>query len=121
MNKSLDQSEPESLGTYSTRASIFVRLVESQPEAREMAWSEFRARYAPVIAGFAAKCGATRQDIDDIIQDVMTSFLGRSGEFLYDPQKGRFRGYLKTLYRPSSHSTGREKHEVSWLPCDRSS
>lgn len=81
---------------YATRASIFQRLVEPKPEAREMAWAEFQSRYAPVIAGFAAKCGANRQDIDDIIQDVMTSFLGKSGDFLYDPNKGRFRGYLKT-------------------------
>jgi RNA polymerase sigma-70 factor, ECF subfamily len=91
---SVDQADGASV--YATRASIFQRLVEPMPEAREMAWAEFQSRYAPVIAGFAAKCGANRQDIDDIIQDVMTSFLGKSGDFLYDPNKGRFRGYLKT-------------------------
>ncbi len=79
-----------------TRASIFARLVASRPGERELAWSEFRSRYAPIIAGVAAKCGASRQDIDDIIQDVLTNFLGASGEFAYDPAKGRFRGYLKT-------------------------
>jgi hypothetical protein len=26
----------------------------------------------------------------------MTSFLGKSGDFVYDPSKGRFRGYLNT-------------------------
>jgi RNA polymerase sigma-70 factor, ECF subfamily len=92
--KLVDHSNGSSV--YATRASIFQRLVERKPEAREIAWTEFQSRYAPVIAGFAAKCGASRQDIDDIIQDVMTSFLGVSGEFLYDPKKGRFRGYLKT-------------------------
>ena len=79
-----------------TRASIFDKLKTSSAADREMAWSEFRSRYAPIIAGFASKCGANRQDIDDIIQDVMASFLGASGEFAYDPKKGRFRGYLKT-------------------------
>jgi len=92
--KLVDHGNGSSL--HKTRASIFERLVERKPEAREMAWAEFQSRYAPVIAGFAAKCGASRQDIDDIIQDVMTSLLGRSGDFLYDPSKGRFRGYLKT-------------------------
>jgi len=97
-NSNDSQSINHARGTsvYATRASIFQRLVEPQAESREMAWAEFRARYAPVIAGFAAKCGASRQDIDDIIQDVMTGFLGKSGEFVYDPSKGRFRGYLKT-------------------------
>ena len=83
-------------GSYVTRASIFARLGASQSGERELAWSEFRSRYAPIIAAFAAKCGASRQDIDDIIQDVLTSFLGASGEFTYDRSKGRFRGYLKT-------------------------
>ena len=81
---------------FMTRASIFQRLVEPKPEVRESAWTEFRQRYAPIIAGFANKCGASRSDIDDIIQDVMTNFMGRSGNFQYDPSKGRFRGYLKT-------------------------
>lgn len=82
--------------SHLTRASIFARLGSSGPGERELAWSEFRARYAPIIAGFVAKCGASRQDIDNIIQDVLTSFLGASGEFVYDSTKGRFRGYLKT-------------------------
>ena len=79
-----------------TRISTFGRLGASNPEDREIAWSEFRSRYGSIIAGFATRCGANRQDIDDIIQDVMTGFLGASGEFVYDPAKGRFRGYLKT-------------------------
>ncbi|MCX7419396.1 MAG: sigma-70 family RNA polymerase sigma factor [Planctomycetia bacterium] len=79
-----------------TRASIFARLSSSTVPEREQAWAEFRARYAPIIAGFAAKCGASRQDIDDIIQDVLTNFFSASGEFIYDSTKGRFRGYLKT-------------------------
>jgi len=83
-------------GSYATHASLFARLGASQTAERELAWGEFRSRYAPVIAAFATKCGASRQDIDDIIQDVLTSFLGVSGEFTYDPSKGRFRGYLKT-------------------------
>ena len=95
-------SEPSHMDSVSshkshlTRASIFARLGSSGPGERELAWSEFRDRYAPIIAGFATKCGASRQDIDDIIQDVLTNFLGASGEFVYDPAKGRFRGYLKT-------------------------
>jgi RNA polymerase sigma-70 factor, ECF subfamily len=83
-------------GSHLTRVSIFARLGSAGPKERELAWSEFRSRYAPIIAGFAAKCGASRQDIDDIIQDMLTNFLGASGEFVYDPAKGRFRGYLKT-------------------------
>jgi RNA polymerase sigma factor (sigma-70 family) len=81
---------------YATRASLFPRLKSDQPQVREVAWSEFMTRYAPVIAGFAKRCGASRQDIDDIVQDVAAGFVAVSGDFMYDPAKGRFRGWLKT-------------------------
>ncbi|HEX3356353.1 MAG TPA: sigma-70 family RNA polymerase sigma factor [Tepidisphaeraceae bacterium] len=81
---------------YRTRASIFERLNSPDPSNRETAWQEFFSRYRPVIAGFAKRCGANQQDIDDIVQDVTTSFLSVSREFTYNPAKGRFRGWLKT-------------------------
>ena len=63
---------------------------------REIAWSAFRRRYAPVIAGFALNLGVAPQDIDDVIQGVLTGFYAAQPQFVYDPAKGRFRGYLKT-------------------------
>lgn len=79
-----------------TRASLFGRLRADRAADRDAAWREFRARYAPMIAGFARRCGATRADVDDIVQDVMTAFVAAHAEFVYDPARGRFRGWLKT-------------------------
>jgi RNA polymerase sigma-70 factor, ECF subfamily len=79
-----------------TRATLLLRLNSKEAEPREIAWTEFRDRYAPVVAGFARNCGARPGDVDDIIQDVMMGFFARSPNFVYDPSKGRFRGYLKT-------------------------
>lgn len=81
---------------HATRASLFQRLKSPAPADRESAWVEFLARYGPVIVGFARRCGASQQDVDDIVQDVTASFLAVSGEFVYDPARGRFRGWLKT-------------------------
>jgi RNA polymerase sigma-70 factor (ECF subfamily) len=67
-----------------------------EPRRRDLAWAEFRSRYGPIIAGFARRCGAHQQDVEDIVQDVITAFFAISGEFVYDPSKGRFRGWLKT-------------------------
>lgn len=80
-----------------TRASLLERLAAPLTADREQAWSDFQARYVPVISAFAARCGASRQDIDDIVQDVLAAFLGVQGEFVYDRNRGRFRGYLKTI------------------------
>src|SRR3954467_14990979 len=93
--KSVEKQTSESPADV-TRASLFLRLKSQESQLRELAWSEFTTRYAPVIAGFAKRCGANRQDIDDIIQDITTAFFAISHEFAYDPAKGRFRGWLKT-------------------------
>ena len=64
--------------------------------AREVAWADFRRRYAPIIAGFARNLGVAQQEVDDLIQDVLTGFYAAQPRFTYDPARGRFRGYLKT-------------------------
>jgi DNA-directed RNA polymerase specialized sigma24 family protein len=51
-----------------------------------------------------------RSDIDDIVQDVLTGFFAKSPTFVYDPGKGRFRGYLKVCtYRALCHRATRER------------
>jgi RNA polymerase sigma factor (sigma-70 family) len=78
-----------------TNPSIFLRLKQSDPAPREFAWQEFHARYAPIIAAFAQRLGARHTDVDDVVQDVLIGFFSKSPTFVYDPAKGRFRGYLK--------------------------
>jgi RNA polymerase sigma-70 factor, ECF subfamily len=78
-----------------TNPSLFLRLNHAAPAPRELAWEDFERYYAPIIGGFAARLGAKGQDVDDIVQDVLMGFFARSPTFVYDPEKGRFRGYLK--------------------------
>jgi len=90
---------PIRVGTASaalTPASIFLRLKQSDPAPRELAWQQFYAQYAPVIANYARQKGATPQQADEIVQDVLTGFFAASPRFVYDPKRGRFRSYLKT-------------------------
>jgi RNA polymerase sigma factor (sigma-70 family) len=86
---------PIVMENLATRASIFLRLKADDTATREIAWNDFRDRYAPIIAGFARKLNVKPQDIDDVIQDVMIGFFAQSPTFVYDPMRGRFRGYLK--------------------------
>ena len=83
------------MDTLATRATIFLRLKSDDTATREIAWSDFRDRFAPIIAGFARKLNVRTQDVDDVIQDVMIGFFAQSPTFVYDPSRGRFRGYLK--------------------------
>jgi RNA polymerase sigma-70 factor (ECF subfamily) len=79
-----------------TPASIFLRLKQSDPAPRELAWQQFYAQYAPVIANYARQRGASAQQADEAVQDVMSGFFAASPRFVYDPKRGRFRAYLKT-------------------------
>jgi len=77
-----------------TRATLLLKLREDGP-ARELAWAEFCDIYGPIIGGFARRLGATLDEADDLVQDVMRAFFTAVPEFVYDPGRGRFRGYLK--------------------------
>lgn len=83
------------LDLSTTRASLLLRL-KADGTPREVAWTEFYNTYSPVISGFARRLGAGRTEVEDLIQEVLQAFFATSPEFIYDPKRGRFRGYLKT-------------------------
>jgi len=90
------QPSPSSTnGDMATRASVFLRLKETDAAPRELAWQAFHDRYAPMVHGYARRKGATPQQAEDIVQDVMLGFFSASPRFAYDPAVGRFRGYLR--------------------------
>ena len=88
-------SSPTAGGDMTTRASVFLRLKDTDAAPRELAWQAFHDRYAPMIAGYARRKGATPQQAEDIVQDVMLGFFSASPRFVYNPTTGRFRGYLR--------------------------
>lgn len=80
----------------STSRTLLLRLKQDGRE-RELAWSDFRGRYAPVIAAFARRLGVhDDHDVEDVVQEVLLGFYAAQPTFAYDPAKGRLRGYLKT-------------------------
>jgi RNA polymerase sigma-70 factor (ECF subfamily) len=103
-----------------TRATLLIRLTASGRQ-REVAWGEFNELYAPIISGFARRMGAGQQDIDDIVQEVLKSFFAITPRFQYDPQKGPFRGYLKTcVWNELSELRRRQSRERKMLGAGRS-
>jgi RNA polymerase sigma factor (sigma-70 family) len=61
------------------------------------AWTEFCARYSNLIKGFAKRRGLQEADTEDILQDVLVSLTKAMPGFTYDPSRGLFRSYLKTI------------------------
>jgi RNA polymerase sigma factor (sigma-70 family) len=79
-----------------TRASLLIRLRDRTDQS---AWNEFVAVYGPVIYQFARNRGLQDADAADMMQDVLRSVTGAIGRLDYDPQQGRFRGWLFTITR----------------------
>jgi RNA polymerase sigma-70 factor (ECF subfamily) len=91
-----------------TNPTIFLRLNARDARPREIAWNDFHERYGPIIENFAKKLGARGQDVDDVVQEVMIGFYAKAPTFVYEPSRGRFRGYLKVCaFRAACKRFGR--------------
>ena len=80
--------------SLSTHASLLARLKTGSDDS---AWAEFTARYRDLIRGYALRRGLQTADAEDLVQDVFLALSSGMKDFVYDPQKGRFRGFLKTI------------------------
>ncbi len=81
-------------GQPTTHTTLIARLSQG---ADPLAWHEFCDRYGKLILGFAHRHGLQPADCDDVLQDVLKSLTQSMPGFQYDPAKGRFRSYLKTV------------------------
>lgn len=90
-------------------------LVKIRDEDDGESWSRFVEIYTPAIFGFLKLQGLQDADAADLTQDVMTSVAGAIKSFEYQPERGRFRGWLFTLVqnRLRNFWRGSEKRPVA--------
>lgn len=77
-----------------THATLLARLAEGVDPA---AWCEFHDRYADLLRGYARRYGLQPADCDDATQEILMALAKSVGQFRYDPSRGKFRSYLKTV------------------------
>lgn len=77
-----------------THASLLARLADGADAA---AWREFHERYGELIRNFARRRNLQAADCDDVVQETLVSLTRAMPGFEYDPARGRFRAYLKTI------------------------
>jgi RNA polymerase sigma-70 factor (ECF subfamily) len=80
---------------------------------RPHAWEAFVDRYGPRIHGWCRRSGLQEADAENVTQEVLVKLLHKLPGFTYDPDKGTFRGWLKTVtlhalddYRDSQRRAG---------------
>jgi RNA polymerase sigma-70 factor (ECF subfamily) len=75
-------------------------LLESLREGTDpLAWDEFFELYWPLIYSYARRRGCSEHTAEEIVQDVMLRVFEQQDVYQYDPKRGRFRDWLKTLAR----------------------
>lgn len=77
-----------------THTTLLARLAD---DTDREAWRDFYERYGELIRGFVRRRGLQPADCDDAVQEVLASLSQAMASFAYDPAKGKFRSYLKTV------------------------
>jgi RNA polymerase sigma-70 factor (ECF subfamily) len=78
----------------STSTNLLQRL--QQPNQGQ-AWARFVELYTPLLLAWARKAGLSPEDAADHVQEVFAHLVRKLPEFQYDPQRGSFRGWLRTI------------------------
>lgn len=77
-----------------TRVSLLLRLRDRDDRS---AWTEFDATYRPLVWRYARARGLDANTADDVTQLVMAAVVRGICSFDYDPSRGRFQGWLRTI------------------------
>ncbi len=77
-----------------TRASLLVRIKDRNDS---VSWQEFDGIYRPMLHQFARARGIDAAAADDVVQQCMTVVARHIQSFEYDPGKGRFKAWLRTM------------------------
>lgn len=73
-----------------TRASVLRRAAKGDG-------SELAVLYAPVAFRMARRLGLSREDAKEVMQETFVNLVERMARFRYEPSRGTFKAYLKTL------------------------
>lgn len=94
-----------------THASLLLKL---RDEENHVAWEQFVAKYGPMIFQWCRYWKLQQADAEDLTQGLLLKLFHTLTQFDYDPSKGSFRGWLKTITRNAFHDYCRtRKHGPS--------
>jgi RNA polymerase sigma-70 factor (ECF subfamily) len=79
----------------STHVSLLRALGEEG--RRDDAWAVFQACYRDVILGWCRRCGLDLHSAEDLTQEILIKLLEALPRHKHDPDRGRFRSWLKTV------------------------
>ena len=90
-----------------TRPSLILQLRDA---GNAEAWGQFVDVYTPLVYGYCRNRGLQDADAADVAQDVMRAVANAMVKFEYDPERGRFRGWLLTVTRSKINNYFAKRH-----------
>lgn len=75
----------------------------------ERAWSQFVQLYLPMIQSWGRRYGLSPADGEELTSRIVAKLVEALPRFEYDPQKGSFRGWLKTVTMREVTTFARER------------
>lgn len=94
-----------------TRLSLLLRVRDLTDEG---AWRDFVECYAPRVYQWCCRLGLQEADAADVAQSVLLKLVSGLQSFEYLPQRGRFRGWLKTVTRHVVCDLERQSRSRGW-------
>ena len=73
------------------------------------AWSQFLSLYQPMIQTWGKRFGLQDDDVEELTSRLLAKLVEAIPRFDYDPQKGTFRGWLKTVAHREVSNLARER------------
>ena len=93
---SLQSSRDDGGGLLPTRASLLDRLRDWEDQA---GWREFFNTYWKFIYSVAIRSGLSDQEAEDVVQETVLSVAKKMPDFVYDPTRCSFKGWLMHVTR----------------------
>jgi RNA polymerase sigma factor (sigma-70 family) len=84
-----------------TRLSLLSAM--RQGHANPTAWKDFFVRYRDLIVRWCRGRGLQREDAEDVTQGVLLRIFEEFQQYKYDPARGRFRSWLRTVTNRAMH------------------
>jgi len=90
-----------------TSLSLLQRLREKPDPG---SWQRFVDLYTPLLRDWLRRGSVQPQDVEDLLQDVFSVLVKELPRFAYEPERGRFRGWLRAILANRMRAFHRSRH-----------
>jgi RNA polymerase sigma-70 factor (ECF subfamily) len=91
-----------------TSASLLLRIRDQKDSA---AWGQFDTIYRPILRQYARSRGLHDDQVEDVVQHCMLAVSQHIASFEYDPARGKFKAWLRTIVNNQVNKLRRQPSE----------